>query len=188
VVTDLQMHFDTLFSANEDPWNYRSSWPERRRLELLLAMMPNESYDSIFEPACANGTLTKLLAPRARQVIAWDGSSEALRHAKRHVSTYSNVELAPKSVPDEWPDATFDAIVLSDFLYYLPEERIADVAMLAGQSVSPSGTVVACHWRGSAHDFRVQGGDAVHDILRIVLGVPSISYADDRQLIDMWTP
>lgn len=188
MVTDLQAHFDLLFSAEEDPWNYRSSWPERRRLDLLLAMLPQEHYDSIFEPACANGSLTARLAARSERVVAWDGSLNALAHAARHVAPYSHVELANRSVPDDWPATPFDLVVLSDFLYYLPEEKIIAVANLAAHTVSSSGSIVACHWRGAAHDFRVAGGDAVHAMLTDVIGPSLAGYVDDRHVIDVWTP
>ena len=188
MVTELQAHFDLLFSAEEDPWNYRSSWPERRRLDLLVAMLPQEHYDSIFEPACANGSLTARLAARSARVVAWDSSLNALAHAQRHVAPYSHVELANKSVPEKWPGTPFDLVVLSDFLYYLPEENIIDVANLSAQTIVPGGSIVACHWRWVAHDFRVAGGDAVHAMLTDVIGPPLAGYVDDRQIIDVWTP
>lgn len=188
MVRDLQAHFDRLFSAHHDPWKYRSSWPERRRLDLLMAMLPHEFYDSVFEPACASGTLTERLASRAGRVFAWDGSLEATKHAKRFLATRPHVVVENKSVPDDWPDTPADLVVLSDFLYYLPKEHIVDVALLAGRTVKPAGSIIGCHWRATAHDFCVPGGDAVHAVLTDVLGTPAASYVDDRHVIDVWTP
>ncbi len=187
-MTDLRAHFDSLFAADDDPWNYRSSWPERRRLDLFMAMLPRETYDSVFEPACANGSLTARLAIRSRGLVAWDGSANALAHAQQHLAASPHVEFGHYLVPDHWPEATFDLVVLSDFLYYLPEENIINVATLAAQALGPHGSIVACHWRGSAHDFRVAGGDSVHALLRDVLGAPSASALDTRHVIEVWTP
>ena len=187
MVTSLRRHFDSLFALEEDPWNYHSSWPERRRLDLLVAMLPQEHCGSIFEPACANGSLTGRLASRGGRVVAWDGSPNAIAHARRFLARHPHVELAEKSVPDHWPEMRFDLVVLSDFLYYLSRKSIIDVAILAAQAVGSRGSIVGCHWRGSAHDFLVNGGDAVHAVLADVLGAPNMSYVDERQLIDVWT-
>ena len=182
----LRQHFDSLFALDGDPWSYRSNWLERRRLDLLVAMLPHELYGSIFEPACANGSLTRRLASRGGRVVGWDGSPNAIAQARRFVDMHTHVELAEKSVPDDWPEVPFDLVVLSDFLYYLPTERIIDVALLSARTVRACGSIVGCHWRGSAHDFLVDGGDAVHAVLADVLGPPEMSYIDERHVIDVW--
>lgn len=186
MVTQLRQHFDSLFALDEDPWSYRSDWLERRRLDLLVAMLPDESYGSIFEPACANGSLTGRLASRGGRVVGWDGSPNAIAHARRFLDSLEHVELAEKSVPDHWPVVPFDLVVLSDFLYYLPKESVIDVALLSAQTVRPCGSIIGCHWRKSAHDFLVDGGDAVHAVLADVLGRPDMSYIDERHVIDVW--
>ena len=187
MVTHLGKHFDSLFALDEDPWKYQTSWLEQRRLDLLVAMLPQEFYGSIFEPACANGSLTRRLAGRSRRVVGWDGSPHAIAHARRFLALHPHVELAEKSVPDHWPEVSFDLVVLSDFLYYLPKDRIVDVALRSAQTVSPRGSIIACHWRGAAHDFLVDGGDAVHAVLVEVLGEPETSYFDERHVMDVWT-
>jgi hypothetical protein len=187
VVTPLHDHFNALFSSDPDPWQYRSSWPEKRRLDLLVAILPHERYGSVFEPACASGSLTARLCSRAEVVVAWDASSEAIGHARRLLEADRNVTLECKRVPDDWPEIPMDLVVLSDFLYYLQKDDVATVALLAAQTVSPTGTIVGCHWRGSAHDFSQAGGDAVHSLLAQVLGPPAISYLDERHVIDVWT-
>lgn len=185
-MTDMRQHFDSLFALEEDPWKYNSNWRERRRLDLLVAMLPRESYLSIFEPACASGSLTRRLASRGARVVGWDGSPNAIAHARHLLASELHVELDERSVPDHWPEAPFDLVVLSDFLYYLPRERIIDVAALSAQTAGLDGTIVGCHWRGSAHDFLVDGGDAVHAVLADVLGVPQVSYLDGQHVIDIW--
>lgn len=187
MVTPLQHHFNSLFAADEDPWNYRSSWPEKRRFDLLMAMLPHEYYGSVFEPACANATLTERLCARAGRVLAWDGSPEAIARGRRRLAKNTKVQFACKTVPDHWPTTSMDLVVLSDFLYYLSKERVVDVAELASQSIGVAGTIVACHWRESAHDFLMPGGDAVHLLLTESLGTPAISYLDDRHVMDVWT-
>lgn len=186
-MTDLHAHFDALFSGDADPWKYRSTWAERRRLDLLLAMLPMERYECVFEPACATGTLTERLATRARRIVAWDGSPHAIGHAERVGIPSPNVEYAVQTVPESWPDMPCDLVVLSDFLYYLPAEMVRTVAALAERTIGRGGSIIGCHWRGSAHDFRLPGGDAVHTVLADILGRPDASYRDDLHVIEVWT-
>jgi hypothetical protein len=77
--------------------------------------------------------------------------------------------------------------VLSDFLYYLSPEEVAEVAMKSISRLNARGTILAGHWKGTAHDFRTPGGISVHSILAEVLGPPSGgSYVDADQLICTW--
>ncbi len=180
-------HFDALYAAEDDPWGYLSSWPERRRHGLILALLDKPQYRSAFEPGCANGTLTALLASRADRVLAWDGSPIAVKHAHAATSDLPNVTVAVGSVPQLWPNDKFDLIVLSDFLYYLDPSGLRAVAQLAAQNICSGGLIVACHWLGSAHDFQIGGGTRVHDLLESELGGATVfRYADDRQIIAGW--
>ena len=180
-------HFDALYASNSDPWGYKSLWYERRRFALIAAMLDKQLYESGFEPGCSNGTLTAKLAPRCRQLLAVDGSQEAVLLAQQSTHHLANVKITKGEVPTDWPHGTFDLIVLSDFLYYLHPEAITDVAMKSKSSLRKRGTILAGHWKGSAHDFLTPGGDCVHAILSQVLGPPNGgSYADSDQLISTW--
>ena len=180
-------HFERLFASDPDPWHYRSDFQEQRRHHLLVSMLESPTYHRTFEPACASGTLTGLLAERSFEVIAWDGSANAVRHAQDALTGRANVQISQGEVPANWPDGTFDLIVLSDFLYYLPENSIRTVAQKSRKSLAPGGTVMACHWRGIAHDFLTPGGEAVHRILVDELGGPNgPCFCDRRQEIAGW--
>lgn len=180
-------HFEALFSADPDPWSYRTKFAELRRHDLLIAMLELPMYRRTFEPACASGMLTALLARRSEEVIAWDGSANAVAHARNSMNDLPNVQVARNSVPSSWPDGTFDLIVLSDFLYYLPVEEIQAVAESSRLSLEDGGLIIACHWRGIAHDFLTPGGDAVHRVLTDTLGrATGPRYSDARQRITGW--
>lgn len=180
-------HFEQLFASDPDPWSYRSDFEEMRRHRLVMATLDSPSYDRTFEPACANGTLTALLAQRSNELIAWDGSANAVLHARKALRDLPNVHIASRTVPASWPDGAFDLIVLSDFLYYLPAEEIREVAQAARSSLAPAGMILSCHWRGVAHDFLTPGGDAVHGVLVDTLGEANgPHYFDRRQIIAGW--
>ena len=65
------------------------------------------------------------------------------------------------SIPYDWPDETFDLVVLSELLYYLDEFERAAVLRRTLGSLRSGGHVVLVHWR---HDFEVAActGDEVH--------------------------
>lgn len=187
MLRDQEAHFDELFTKSSDPWGYRTQFAEQRRHQILLAALESERYWSAFEPGCANGTLTELLAARADRVLAWDASAEAVARARSFVGSIPTVEIEHASVPDRWPPEKFDLIVLSDFLYYLDDSAAREVAKLASESVVPGGLILGCHWLGSAHDFQIPGGAAVHSLIESVLGsVTGPVYLDDRQIIAGW--
>jgi SAM-dependent methyltransferase len=187
VLNDQREHFDELFGTESDPWGYRSSWPEQRRHQLMLAMLEERSYRSAFEPGCANGTFTALLAHRADGVLAWDGSPAAVDLARAATKSMQHVTIAVGSVPQQWPDDDFDLIVLADFLYYLDPSNLRAVARLAAERIRAGGLILACHWLGSAHDFRIAGGTRVHGLLESEFGAPTgPRYLDDRQVIGGW--
>ena len=187
VLNEQEAHFDELFTQDSDPWGYRTEFAEQRRHQLLMAMLESASYSSVFEPGCANGTLTELLAGRADRVLAWDASGRAVMRARDAVGSLAIVHVEQGSVPDQWPLQTFDLIVLSDFLYYLDDGGARRVVERSAQSVSAGGSIVVCHWLGSAHDFQIPGGVAVHEVVESVLG-PATGpvYLDDRQIIAGW--
>jgi hypothetical protein len=55
-------------------------------------------------------------------------------------------------VPGDWPDGTFDLIVLSEVLYFLSPADIAAVADRAAGSLAPGGVVLLVNWRGRSDD------------------------------------
>jgi SAM-dependent methyltransferase len=180
-------HFDALYSSQSDPWGYKSVWHEQRRFAILAAMLDRRAYKRAFEPGCSNGTLTVELLSRCGQVLALDGSENAVSLARQATNQFENVEVKKGAVPNDWPSGKFDLIVLSDFLYYLSPSDIVEVAQRSLAAIAKPGTILAGHWKGSAHDFVTPGGLAVHAILVEVLGAPSGgTYEDSDQIISTW--
>jgi SAM-dependent methyltransferase len=187
VLISQEQHFDQLFRSNQDPWGYESVWSEKRRHSLMLAMLDRPQYKRAYEPGCANGVFSALLGARAEVVESCDGSGEAVRAAREKTKSVSNVSVLHRCVPEEWPDGAFDLIVLSDFLYYLSEQDIIQVARQVTESLEDGGFLLTCHWLEIAHDFLTPGGGAVQEILEGVLGpVNGPAYLDSEQIIAGW--
>lgn len=179
--------FDTLYRASSDPWGTTSRWYERRKRSLLLAALPCEHYRSVFEAGCGTGHISVGLAPRCDTLLATDGSVPALAIASRALAGHPNATVALQCLPQDWPVAAFDLIVLSEVLYFVDDTGCDALADAARSSAGASGTVVACNWRGPIEGWGHRG-DEVHRRFDEALALPRLfAYADDDFLLSGWS-
>jgi SAM-dependent methyltransferase len=184
---DHTARFEALFSADDDPWRYRSRWYEQRKRELTLACLPARRFQCAFEPGCANGELSALLAARCERLLVCDGAAAAVALSRARLADQRHVEVRHAVVPQQWPAARLDLIVLSEFVYYLEADAVDALAARARASLQTGGTVIACHWRRPIGDG-VLSGDAVHAQLGAALALPRIGqWLDDDLRIDVWS-
>jgi SAM-dependent methyltransferase len=154
-------YFARVYAGSPDPWGFTSRWYEERKYALSLAMLPRRHYEDAFEPGCSIGVLTAMLAPRCDRLLSCDVAPEAVRQARRRAP---GARVERRTLPEDWPDGTFDLIVFSEFLYYLDERDLGQVLDLATKALRPDGTLLAVHWRHPVADYP-QTGDAVHAAL-----------------------
>ncbi|MGI8702472.1 MAG: class I SAM-dependent methyltransferase [Nocardioidaceae bacterium] len=157
-------YFDELYAVDADPWGLSTSEYEHRKRALLLAALPRARYRRAFEPGCAIGVTTAALADRCDELVAMDGSAGAVEQARARTAGRDVVVRHGRILAD-WPSGSFDLVVLSELLYYLDEAARRDVAHHLETSLTPSGDVVAVHWR---HPFSAAPttGELVHAELR----------------------
>lgn len=185
--TDPRGHFEALFESSDDPWHFKQRWYESRKRALTLACLPRARYDSGYEPGCANGELSAALAERCDRLLITDGAEAAVSLARRRVARLPQVTVARAWVPDEWPDANFDLIVISELAYYLGPAALVELAAKARASLRPAGDIVVCHWRHPI-DGCAMPGDEVHVALSQALGLPRTwSLADPDFRLEVWS-
>ncbi len=155
--------FEQMYRTEEDPWGFRTRWYEERKYALTLAALPRRRYRSAFEPGCSIGVLTEQLARRCDRLLAADPVSAAVEAARAATAGLS-VEVRVGSVPADWPDGTFDLVVLSELGYYLEPAELPGLASLAAGSLEPGGDLVAVHWRPAVADYPSTAAQ-VHDAL-----------------------
>jgi cyclopropane fatty-acyl-phospholipid synthase-like methyltransferase len=153
-------HFDALYAADPDPWNFAASPYERAKYTLTLNAMPKPRYRSALEVGCSIGVLTRLLASRCDSILAVDAAQTPLPEAMRRCADLSSVRFEQMFVPQQWPNDAFDLIVLSEVIYYLSREDVGRLAGRVRDSLAPSGAVILVHWIGST-DYPLSGDDAV---------------------------
>ncbi|MFL0576957.1 PIG-L family deacetylase [Brevibacterium luteolum] len=182
--------FDDLYRHADDPWSVGQRWYERRRAELIMAMLPKPRFDRAFEPGCSIGMLSEQLADRCEELICADvvpAAVHAVRQRLRASGAGASVEVRCAGIED-WPTGSFDLIVFSELAYYLSDESFAGFLTSAAASLRPGGVVLAAHWR-----HPVPGGyrsaESAHAALAGIDGwTRHASYRDADVLIDVIGP
>jgi SAM-dependent methyltransferase len=170
-------YFDARYAADPDPWNFAGSPYERDKYAATLAALPRPRYAAALEIGCSIGVLTAALGSRCDALLGLDVAEAALAQARQRCRDLSHIRLLRAQVPGEWPDGTFDLILLSEVVYYLDA---ADVARLAGRvraSLRPGGDVVLVHWTGETH-YPLTGDEAADLFIRETRDVLAV----DRQV------
>ena len=70
-----------------------------------------------------------------------------------------SVTFRVANLPAEFPEGTFDLIVLSEVLYYFDKPDLARVARSCSNAISQDGEIVLCHWLGET-DYPLTGVEA----------------------------
>ncbi|MFM0734429.1 class I SAM-dependent methyltransferase [Paraburkholderia sediminicola] len=182
-------YFNELYTSSDDPWNLREGWYERRKRSLTLALLPRPRYLNAFEPGCAIGELTAELATRCDALLAADLHETAVRLARERVADMPQVRVEQRTVPHEWPTEAgpFDLIVISEFAYYLDAADLETLAARIAASLTPDGTLLACHWRRPFAEA-LESADTAHALFDARCGLSRLAHHDEADLlIDVWS-
>jgi cyclopropane fatty-acyl-phospholipid synthase-like methyltransferase len=178
-------YFEEMYDGNEDPWGFASREYEQRKYALTMASLPRPRYASAFEPGCSIGVLTEMLAARCDEVLATDVVSDTVRHAQRRLGALPQVTVELRGIPELWPAATFDLVVLSEIAYYFDESDLGRVLSLIVSSTRPGAHLVAVHWRGVT-DYPLSG-DRVHEIIAAAPQlVQVVEHVEAEFLLGVW--
>lgn len=180
-------YFDAKFEASSDPWRYETSWYEQRKRDLTMAALPRRRYARAYEPACANGVLSDTLAHRCDRLLCSDGAPHAVDLARRRLASRSHVEVLHAWMPHDWPEGSFDLIVISELGYFLSREDLQTLLQRSLDALRPDGTLLACHWRHQARDCEWNGND-VHRLMDRTVTLPQIGHwLDEDFVLDVWS-
>ncbi|HYH76051.1 MAG TPA: bifunctional PIG-L family deacetylase/class I SAM-dependent methyltransferase [Arthrobacter sp.] len=178
---DAERIFNEVHSASEDPWKYTTSWYEHRKRALTLAALPQEHYRSGLEVGCSIGTLTAELAGRCANVLAVDASSAALEQAARWLAPFPGVTTRQLTLPESWPEGTYDLVVVSEVGYYLTRAEYLLLDRIR-ESMAPGGTLLLCHWRHPVSGWELDG-ETVHMLARNRLRWPEAGLYRERDFV-----
>lgn len=175
-------YFESMYAADQDPWEFDSRWYETRKHALTVAALPSARYRSAFEPACSTGALSSLLAARCERLLAVDAVEAPLIRARERLAGVPGVVLERRELPREWPEQTFQLLVLSEFLYYFSSSELKLVVELSVASLDRGGHLVAVHWRHPVAAYP-QSGDAVHSLLNSAPGLGRLVHHQEEDFL-----
>jgi SAM-dependent methyltransferase len=160
---------------------------ERFRLQATMGALSRKTYAHAFEPGCAAGELTALLARTCDRVSATDISSGAVARARLRCAHWRNVDIRCADVRTHLPEDPLDLIVFSEIGYYFPAPELVRIARALASRMVRGGDFVAVHWLnpGVGH---VLHADAVH--CQLLANLPLRWLSGERYgglRIDTWT-
>lgn len=180
-------YFAGLYAVAVDPWGFRDRWYELRKRDVTVAALTRPRYTRAFEPGCSIGMLSAALAARCEQLIVADIDERAVATARADLAALRHVEVMQLDVLREWPDGSFDLVVLSEICYYLEAHDLDLLLDRVVAGLDADGTVLACHWRHPVADYPLSG-DEVH---RRVLGrselCSAVHHVEEDFVVDLLT-
>ena len=175
--------FDDFYrEQGEDPWGFTDRWYEQRKRAVTLASLPRPRFRRALEVGCSIGVLTSDLAPRCDALLALDVAAAAVALARERTRALPSVRVEQMAVPAQWPQGTFDLVVLSEVGYYLGLDELTSLCDRAIGSLSTDGVLVACHWRHPVEEYPLRG-DTVHAVLRSRTEVVSLARHEEEDFL-----
>lgn len=164
-------HFEAQFRADPDPWDTAVSPYEREKYARTLAACGPGPFAAALELGAGNGGFSARLSGRCSALTTIDFSPTAVDLARERLAGHDNVTVAEGTVPDDLPKgATYDLVVASEVLYYLPADAFRRTVDQLPRLLRPGGRLVAVHWSGQAPDLE-RSAVETHRALRVGSGL-----------------
>lgn len=154
--------FDALYQADPDPWRFETSDYEAAKYAATLAALTKPRYRSAFEIGGSIGVLTEQLAPRCDALLSVEISSLAQERAIERCQHLPQVRFQLMNVPQEYPDESFDLVLLSEVGYYWCRADLLKAQRRIYESIEPGGQLLLVHWLHDAPSYPLRGDD-VHN-------------------------
>jgi SAM-dependent methyltransferase len=143
--------FEGYYADDPDPWRFATSDYERAKYAATMASLPRPRYGSGLEVGCSVGILTRSLAERCDQVLGLDVVPSVVETARANCAGHPQASFALCTAPGEWPEGSFDLVVLSEVLYFLDRADLARMVERIESSLLPGGDIVLVHWLGETN-------------------------------------
>lgn len=139
-------HLSRIYARSEDPWDHRTSAYEAGKYEATLRHVGPGPFARALEIGCGIGELSRRLAPRCTRLLAMDVIPAAVARAGAALAAFPGAEAVLGAAPGDLPEEACDLVLLSEVLYFLTPDEIADLgAWLARNATGP---IVAVNWTG----------------------------------------
>jgi SAM-dependent methyltransferase len=136
-------HFEALYRASADPWDYERSRAEAFKRRAVMALLGAPPLGRVLELGCGPGVATAEIAPRCARLLALDGSDAAVRIARERSAGERRVRIRAARLPCPLPPRAFDAALATEVLYYLPREGVRETLLQIRAALRPGGRFVS---------------------------------------------
>lgn len=145
-------HFERLYRANSDPWNFKTSGYEQQKYQATLAALGDRRFPKALEVGCSIGVLTRRLAGRCDKLIGVDFVAAAVAKARARCAPMPGVSIELMQIPRQWPQGRFNLILFSEILYFLDEADLRETCAHTLSSLEPGGLVLLVNYTGLTDD------------------------------------
>jgi SAM-dependent methyltransferase len=157
-------YFDRIYAGSDDPWGFETRPYERDKYNSTLDALPRERYESAFEIGCSIGVLSHKLAGRCDRLLSVDVSEKALARARERCRNEPHIRFEQMRVPQQFPDESFDLILVSEVGYYWSWKDLAQALHLIETHLRVGGHLLLVHWTPEVADYPLTGDD-VHEFV-----------------------
>lgn len=155
-------YFETMYRRDPDPWDFETSDYEALKYQTTIDVLPQASYSNVLEIGGSIGVLTALLSQKCKSLLSIDVSQTAQERAIARCRDLDWVRFKIAQVPQDFPDESFDLILVSEVGYYLSWSDLKQTQQLILDRLEVGGHLLLVHWTLYAKDYPLTG-DEVHD-------------------------
>jgi len=142
-------YFDALYASDPDPWRFATSDYEAAKYAATVKAVGGRRYRAGLEVGCSIGVLSAQVAPLCAYFLGLDISEKPLAAARARSAGIPSAHFLRGRVPADWPEGSFDLVILSEVLYFLSDEDIQETAARVRASLLPGGRVLLVNWLGA---------------------------------------
>jgi protein-L-isoaspartate O-methyltransferase len=155
-------YFEDMYQQDPDPWDFETSDYEAQKYQTTINSLPKTHYNNALELGGSIGVLTALLAQHCDSLLSIDVSETAQQKAIARCQDLPQVRFKIAQVPQDFPNETFDLILVSEVGYYLSWSDLNQTQQLIIKYLNKGGHLLLVHWTLYAKDYPLTG-DEVHD-------------------------
>jgi phosphoglycolate phosphatase-like HAD superfamily hydrolase/protein-L-isoaspartate O-methyltransferase len=155
-------YFETLYTHNPDPWQFETSEYEAKKYTSTINALTKPRYQSALEIGGSIGILTEKLANYCDSLLSVEVSKIAQEQARTRCKHLPQVRFELMRIPEQFPQETFDLILISEVGYYWCREDLQKAQAKIFKHLAPGGQLLLVHWTEYARDYPLTG-DEVHD-------------------------
>jgi predicted TPR repeat methyltransferase len=160
-------YFEKMYRENPDPWQFETSEYEAKKYAATIATLSHSRYRSALEIGGSIGVLTEKLADRCDNLLSIDVSETAQEKAIQRCQYLSQVRFQIMQVPQQFPDESFDLILVSEVGYYLSLPDLQKTQAHILNHLQLGGHLLLVHWTLYARDYPLSGDDVHESFLRL---------------------